>query len=134
LPVHAFLRAFDAILLDVNGTFMFGQDRFGPDQDYAATYRAFGGGDLADNRVCELLDLCLERMTRTGREPARYADFPSVRETFDAVAGPAVIDPMERNRLIQVMAAHEVCRGLEYKVREVSLAPRIRSGWNRQAV
>ena len=29
----AFIDAFDVILLDLNGTFMFGHDRFGPEQD-----------------------------------------------------------------------------------------------------
>jgi 5'-nucleotidase len=36
------LPQFAAVLFDTNGTFMFGEDRFGPDQDYAATYRSSG--------------------------------------------------------------------------------------------
>ncbi len=36
-----------AVLLDMNGTFMFQGDRFGTDQDYAATYRTLGGRQLA---------------------------------------------------------------------------------------
>lgn len=28
----------EALLLDMNGTFMFGEDRFGDDQDYSAYY------------------------------------------------------------------------------------------------
>ncbi len=108
MSVHKILQAFDVILLDVNGTFMFGQDRFGPDQDYAATYRALGGEDFSDSRVRELVNLCVDRMIRVGREPAQYTDFPAVSETLDTVAGPTVIDPIERNRLIQVIAAHEV--------------------------
>ena len=39
----AFLDRFAALLLDMNGTCMFGHDRFGPDQDYVATYRSHGG-------------------------------------------------------------------------------------------
>ena len=37
------LDRFKVILLDMNGTFMFGQDRFGPEEDFAATYRRLGG-------------------------------------------------------------------------------------------
>lgn len=32
------LSPFAVVLLDMNGTFMFREDRSGPDQDYAATY------------------------------------------------------------------------------------------------
>lgn len=38
-----FLDNFSAILLDMNGTFMFGHDRFGPEEDYYATYCVMGG-------------------------------------------------------------------------------------------
>jgi len=37
-----FLDQFPVLLLDMNGTFMFGHDRFGPDEDYYATYRPLG--------------------------------------------------------------------------------------------
>ena len=106
MSVHTILQAFDVILLDVNATFMFGQDRFGSDQDYAATYRAFGGEDLSDDRVHELVSLCIERMTSIGHEPTRYTDFPSVGDALKTVADPTTLDPIERNRLIQVIAAH----------------------------
>ncbi|HUY89473.1 MAG TPA: hypothetical protein VMV10_12130 [Pirellulales bacterium] len=46
-----FLDRFRAILLDMNGTFMFGQDRFGPEGDFAATYRELGGGGLCGAEV-----------------------------------------------------------------------------------
>ena len=39
-------KPFKILLLDLNGTFMFEQDRFGPEQDYSATYRADGGTRL----------------------------------------------------------------------------------------
>ena len=41
------LARFTVVLLDMNGTFMFGGDRFGPEQDFAATYHALGGRRLA---------------------------------------------------------------------------------------
>jgi hypothetical protein len=41
------LSRFTVVLLDMNGTFMFGGDRFGPEQNYADTYHALGGRRLA---------------------------------------------------------------------------------------
>ena len=40
---NSILSRFTVVLLDMNGTFMFGGDRFGPEQDFAATYHALGG-------------------------------------------------------------------------------------------
>ena len=34
----------EAILLDMNSTFMFGEDRFGEVEDYSEYYRSIGGG------------------------------------------------------------------------------------------
>ncbi|MGB3621586.1 MAG: hypothetical protein WBA20_09600, partial [Ketobacter sp.] len=34
----------EAILLDMNSTFMFGEDRFGKVEDYSEYYRSIGGG------------------------------------------------------------------------------------------
>ncbi len=40
---------------------MFGGDRFGPDQDYAATYRSLGGSRLAPEVVQAAIPACYER-------------------------------------------------------------------------
>ncbi len=40
------LAEFEAILFDLNGTLAEGYDRFGPEQDYHATYRRLGGRRL----------------------------------------------------------------------------------------
>jgi len=54
------LSPFAVVLLDMNGTFMFREDRFGPDQDYAATYRALGGRRLAAELVQAIMAACHE--------------------------------------------------------------------------
>ena len=33
------LDRFDVLLRDMNGTFVFGEDRLGPDEDFHSTYR-----------------------------------------------------------------------------------------------
>ena len=41
-----FIDQFSVLLLDMNGTFMFGEDRFGEGEDFYRTYRALGGRRL----------------------------------------------------------------------------------------
>jgi hypothetical protein len=47
------LERFSVVLLDMNGTFMLGHDRFGPEQDYFATYQELGGRDLDREQVTD---------------------------------------------------------------------------------
>ncbi|NKB60524.1 MAG: HAD-IA family hydrolase [Alphaproteobacteria bacterium] len=106
MRVHSFLNAFDVLLLDVNGTFMFGQDRFGPDQDYATTYRTLGGRTLSDGRVDELVGACIERLTVVGRDSTRDADFPSITEVLRETA--AALEADQFAFIARVIAAHEL--------------------------
>ena len=64
------LSRFVAVLLDMNGTLMFGGDRFGPDQDYAATYRTLGGSRLATEIVQTTITACYATMERIYNDPA----------------------------------------------------------------
>src|SRR2546426_10370117 len=70
VPVAAsdILSRFGAVLLDMNGTLMFGGDRFGPDQDYAATYRSLGGSRLAPEVVQAAIPACRSEERRVGKE------------------------------------------------------------------
>ena len=108
MALHPFLRNFDVILLDMNSTFMFDEDRFGPDQDYAATYRSLNGSRLSGDQVHEIITACCDYMIRIGRDPARFNDFPSVKEALQTVSGSMSIDTAERDRLAKVIAAHEI--------------------------
>ena len=58
----------DAVLLDMNGTFMFGGDRFDDRQDYATTYKKLGGQNLPDDFVLTLVAAVHAKMA------ALYAD------------------------------------------------------------
>lgn len=55
------LDRFSVVLLDMNSTFMFDEDRFGPEHDYAATYRSFGGR-LPSGHVRRLVQACYDRL------------------------------------------------------------------------
>src|SRR5205814_3043701 len=66
----------------MNGTLMFGGDRFGPDQHYAATYRSLGGSRLAPEVVQAAIPACYEIMERIYNDPARCDSFPRVLDTL----------------------------------------------------
>lgn len=64
------LPHFSGVLLDVNGTFIFGEDRFGPDQDYYATYSNLGGQQLEPAAVRIAVLACYEHMSVIYEDPA----------------------------------------------------------------
>ncbi len=103
---HPFLEKFRGLLLDLNGTFMFGQDRFGPAEDYHATYRALGGGGLNADRVRDVVDGVVVEMERRVHDPAHQGDFPHVAELLAERGLPAG----ERLLLEATIASHEVGR------------------------
>jgi FMN phosphatase YigB (HAD superfamily) len=94
-----------AILLDVNGTFMFGHDRFGPAEDYFATYQALGGGRLTGPEVQRAVRAVHAQLAADYADPARHDDYPSVAEMLRrlVVAPDAELAALER-----VFAAHEL--------------------------
>ena len=101
----SFLAQFDVILLDLNGTFMFGHDRFGPAEDYYATYRACGGTRLNRATVMTMMARCLDALLRVYEDPAHVDDFPTLPEAFATFAR-APAD--ELTSLCATFAAHEL--------------------------
>lgn len=105
-----FLDRFSVLLLDMNGTFMFGQDRFGPEEDYAATYRALcarglGERTLDDARVQRILQRTIRGLLRDYEIEERCDDFPTVAEGLRAYGGA----PEDQLVLLEeVFAAHEM--------------------------
>lgn len=97
----------DVLLLDLNGTFMFGQDRFSPTEDYAATYRHLGGTALPDNVVRTLVQACIDTVQRHYDDPARLDNFPSLREVLCELV-PTELGDAEIDELARVFAHHEL--------------------------
>jgi putative hydrolase of the HAD superfamily len=73
------LAGYSVLLLDINGTFMFNQDRFGPDQDFYATYRAVGGTKLSAQKISSAVTACVRKMSTIYEDPGRHDTFPSVQ-------------------------------------------------------
>jgi FMN phosphatase YigB (HAD superfamily) len=79
---------FKALLFDMNGTFMFGEDRFGEGEDFHRTYLSSGGNRLSAAEVSRFVRACYEGMSRDYEDAARYDDFPSLLEAFRRYARP----------------------------------------------
>jgi len=104
------LARFPAVLLDMNGTLMFGGDRFGPDQDYFATYRTLGGSQLTRKVVQATIQACYDTMGVFYNDPKRSDSFPQVLETLRTVPGAGDLPSEELVLLERVIARHEVGR------------------------
>ncbi len=101
------LTRFRAVLLDMNGTFLFGGDRFGPGQDYAATYRGLGGSRLPAPLVRDIVQTCYDTMEGIYNDPARSDSFPPVRDTLRTLPGTRDLPLAELALLERVIAQHE---------------------------
>jgi HAD superfamily hydrolase (TIGR01549 family) len=104
------LSRFAVVLLDMNGTFMFGGDRFGPEQDFAATYRALGGRRLDARVVQDGVLACFETLGVIYDDSARCDSFPAVLDTLRDLPTTRNLPENELNLLERVIAAHELGR------------------------
>ena len=94
-----------ALLLDMNSTFMFGEDRFGDDEDYSIYYRSIGGA-VSSQEVNRLITLTYEYLAeRYPDERFRHA-FPSVRHVLTQVSNDDLSD-YEIDLVINTFAFHE---------------------------
>lgn len=99
---------FSIILLDMNSTFMFGEDRFGPEQNFFETYLRLGGGNLSSQEVNAAVRSCFEGMLRDYRDPDRFDSFPSLEEGLKVYGGLPSLPPWELSRLVEVFGEHEI--------------------------
>jgi hypothetical protein len=84
--LHGLLDSTSAIALDMCGTFMFGHDRFGPDEQYGRTYRSLGSTTLSDDRVRAAIIACFRTMN-TIYEDIAPSRFFSQRFVDSRIAG-----------------------------------------------
>lgn len=103
---HSFLDRFRVLLLDMNGTFMFGQDRFRPEQDFAATYRDLGGVALSEAEVERAVRATCEALAADEENPAKHDDFPQVAGVLERLRPD--LPPGERVLIEETIALHEL--------------------------
>ena len=94
-----------ALLLDMNSTFMFGEDRFGESEDFSSYYAQIGGMRPSSeiNQIIRSAYAYLE--VRYPDEKYRH-HFPTLKSAIDAVLEHD-IDEAEMNRIIETFAFHE---------------------------
>src|SRR2546429_9650160 len=103
----------------MNGTLMFGGDRFGPDQHYAATYRSLGGSRLAPEVVQAAISACYEIMERIYNDPARCDSFPRVLDMLSRLPQVKGLEERELKLLEDVFA--RIKRGQVPDTSEINL-------------
>ncbi len=99
-----FLNQYAVILLDMNGTFMFGEDRFGDSEDFFETYKQLGGSRLDRSAVDLAIRRCYRGMSQDYEDPARIDDFPSLAEGLRRYAA---VEDIDIPLLEAVFAHHE---------------------------
>lgn len=95
-----------ALLLDMNGTFMFGEDRFGQSEDFSIYYREIGGtisGSEVNNIVSSVYKYLLERYP----DKKYRHNFPSVEDAILSVAE-KVLPKEEINNIVETFSFHEL--------------------------
>lgn len=105
---HFDLTLFDAVLLDMNGTFMFGHDRFDKAEDYYSTYRVLGGVAYDAETVNRVINTCCEDVAAKYEDAEWQNKFPSVQETLHQVMSAEGLPLIEIDLLVNVVAQHEL--------------------------
>ena len=100
------LNSVDVIILDQGETFMFDNDRFGPDQGYFETYRRIGGVRMNDEEVTRVVDFLIKSLIEAYEGREKDDDFPTVRDVIEA-SGHAV-DKQDFDLLDDLFAEHEI--------------------------
>lgn len=101
------IDGYSAVLLDMNGTFMFEGDRFGPGEDYYATYLALGGRHLDRQTLTGIVTDALSGLMHEYEKPDCYVNFPSVGQ---ALRRYSTAPEREIALLEQLFARHEIGR------------------------
>jgi FMN phosphatase YigB (HAD superfamily) len=100
------IRGKKAIILDMNGTFMFGEDRFGEDQDYSIQCSALGGtldSEIVNTVITDTYSYLDTLYTlETFRE-----SFPSLNEVL-LQRVPAFVSEEQTQLLLETFAWHEL--------------------------
>jgi len=102
------LEEYPVLMLDMNGTFMFGQDRFGSEEDFFATYKTLGGRKLSTKEVFCIINDCILMMTALDADASVFDQFPSVAEVLRRTQFGLVCSEQELKLLEQVLAHHEL--------------------------
>lgn len=101
------ITRFPILLLDMNSTFMFGEDRFGSEHDYAVTYASLGG-TLPGRVVQAAIQACYNHLAALYPQACYYEAFPSVRDVLSQLPEANALEPHDQRLLERTFARHEL--------------------------
>lgn len=94
-----------ALLLDMNNTFMFNEDRFGEKEDYSKYYQSMGGQLSADS-INNLIRKVFAYLNEKYPDEAYRHCFPSLEKAIDACTNTELSDS-EKEKIIETFSFHE---------------------------
>lgn len=75
-----YIKQFDVLSFDMSRTFMFGGDLFNKEQDYEASYKSFGGTNLTNPELHEIIYYTYGKLLERSREKAFQDDMMTAEE------------------------------------------------------
>lgn len=96
----------NTLLLDMNGTFMFGEDRFGDSENFSIHYNRLGGA-LRPTMVNQIIREAYNYLDKRYTDESYQNCFPSVKSAIFEVSDKS-LDASEINRLTEVFSHHEL--------------------------
>jgi len=103
--IPSYLKGKRALLLDMNSTFMFGEDRFGSTEDFSIIYQQLGG-EFPGFQVNQLIRECYRYLDHRYPLLEYRENFPSLAEAFQKVSSENLSDT-ELSYLVDTFAHHE---------------------------
>ena len=95
-----------ALLLDMNSTFMFGEDRFGESEDFSVHYSRIGG-QLPASQINGIVRTAYDYLDARYPDGAYRHCFPSLESAIRAVTD-VRLDGDEISRIVDTFAHHEL--------------------------
>jgi len=94
-----------ALLLDMNNTFMFGEDRFGPDQNYYEYYYKVGGA-LPESQLQDVIESAYNYLLVRYPDETYRDNFPSLETAISSVSNKK-LGAEELENIIDTFSYHE---------------------------
>ena len=95
-----------ALLLDMNSTFMFGEDRFGDTEDFSVHYFKIGGA-LSQHEINRIVRAAYRYLDTLYPDENFRHSFPSLESAIRIVVG-ETLDREEVEKIIETFAFHEL--------------------------